>query len=239
MRRKGAFKDQLTATERCISAGIAPRWQLFVTKRCLKELDEFLKLIYDLNLFKRCEEIGQKFEVFIGGITPEGNGYEIEDIRPEESDLNLIPDELIAIAREGLAMLGQPEYMLLAELAETDTPPNIHVSPPCLAVNADYDVYPNIAEPTEWWRLGNLKSDGVDKILKRFRDETTPGMKANRSLPISVLAKAYGDPNSKKLYDKNDLIYRFMHQWGAGKSIMRHTVLTEIQGREGSVKWTL
>ena len=40
MRRRGAFRDQLTATERCLDAGIAPRWQLFLTKRCLAELDD-------------------------------------------------------------------------------------------------------------------------------------------------------------------------------------------------------
>lgn len=215
MRRNGAFRDQLTATERCLSAGIAPRWQLFLTKRCLNELDKFLGLIYDLNLFKRCEDMGRKFEVFIGGMSPEGNGYEIDNLRIEASDLHLIPNELLAISREGLVMLGQPEDKLLIELTECDTPPNMDANIPSLAVNADYNVYPNLAEPTEWWRLGNLKTDGIDKILRSYHDETTPGMKTNRTLPISVLAKTYGDPNSKKLYDKNDLITRLMHQWGA------------------------
>jgi len=34
MRREGAYRDNILATERLIEAGIAPRWQLFVTKRC-------------------------------------------------------------------------------------------------------------------------------------------------------------------------------------------------------------
>jgi len=38
MRRKGAYRDQLLATERCLGAGIAPRWQLFITKRNLHDL---------------------------------------------------------------------------------------------------------------------------------------------------------------------------------------------------------
>jgi hypothetical protein len=50
MRRKGAFRDQLAATERLLEVGIAPRWQLFITKRCLNELDAFLRLIDDLKL---------------------------------------------------------------------------------------------------------------------------------------------------------------------------------------------
>ena len=214
MRRKGAFREQLTATERCLAAGIAPRWQLFVTKRCLTELDGFLQLIHDHRLFERCAEMGRRFEVFIGGISPEGNGYDIDNLRLEEGDLRLIPKELLSISREGTDLLGQPEYLLLAELMKCDAPPDMSVNFPCLAVNADYDVYPNLAEPTKWWLLGNLKIDGIDKIMINYRDEKTPGMRANCNIPIRDLAKAYGDPTSKNLYDRGDLISRFMHQWG-------------------------
>jgi MoaA/NifB/PqqE/SkfB family radical SAM enzyme len=214
MGRKGAFKEQITATERCLDVGIAPRWQLFLTKRCLGEFDEFLKLINDMDLHRRCERIGHKFQVFIGGISPEGNGYYIEDLRLEEDDLQFIPPDLISITRERLELLGVPKYKLLANLMKCDEPPNLQAGIPSLAVNADYDVYPNSAEPTEWWRLGNLKTDGVDSIIKTYRDGLTPGMQANRTIPLSRLAKKYGNPASKKLYSKEDLIRRFMHQWG-------------------------
>ena len=212
--RKGAFKDSLIATERLINAGIAPRWQLFLTKRGLKDLDPFLRLIYELNLHKRCEAIGQKFEVFIGGISPEGNGYNLEEFRLEEEDVALLPNELTDICREGTDLLGQPEYSLLDSLLHDDSPPNMDADIHSIAINASYDVYPNIAEPTKWWQLGNLKTDGVDTVLKAYRDETTPGMRANREIPIHELAKRYGCENSKKLYSKDDLVCRFMHQWG-------------------------
>lgn len=215
MNRKGAFRDQLIATERCLAAEIAPRWQLFITKRCLNELDEFLRLIYDLKLFERCRKIGCDFEFFIGGITPEGSAYEIESLRPEESDLGMIPEQLISISRDGVNNLGQPEYKQLAELTKRNDPPNIEIHPACLAITADYDVYPNIAEPAEWWRLGNLKKDGIGTILNSFFNEAVPVMKANRTVPVSELARTYGNANSKKLYDKDDLISRFIHEWGA------------------------
>ena len=214
MRRKGAFRDQLAATERCIEAGIAPRWQLFITKRCLGELKEFLRLMHELDLFRRCGHIGGKFEFFSGGISPEGCGYEIEDVRLEQSDLELIPHELITLSRDGLNMLGQPERDLLEELMHDDNPPLISANFPCVAVDADLNVYPNMAEPAEWWRLGNLKSDGIDSILKAYRDGFTPGMTANNTIPMSELAGRYGVPNSQKLYDQSDLVCRFMHQWG-------------------------
>lgn len=214
IRRKGAFKDSLLATERLLEVGIAPRWQLFITKRCVGELDEFTRLIYDLDLHKRCEDIGRKFEVFINGMSPEGNGYELIDFFIDEDDLSLIPNGFIEICRKGTELLGQPEYVLLEELLNDDNPPNVAANTPTVFVNADFDVYPNVAEPTEWWRLGNLKTDGVDAILKAYRDETTPGMKMNREVPISELARRFGDSSSTKLYHKDDLICRFLHQWG-------------------------
>ena len=212
--RNGAFKDNLLATEHLLEAGIAPRWQLFVTKRGLGDLEQFLKLIYDLDLHKRCESIGQKFEVFIGGISPEGNANTLENERIEQSDIALIPRGLIDICREGLDLLGQPEYTLIESMLHDDTPPNLSANMHSISVNADYDVYPNIAEPAEWWRLGNLKTGGVDAIIKAYRDETTPGMRANREIPVSELVLRYGDKNSAKLYHKDDLVSRFMHQWG-------------------------
>jgi len=212
--RTGAFKDNLLATERLIEAGIAPRWQLFITKRGLADLETFLRLIYDLDLHKRCEAIGQKFEVFIGGVSPEGSGYKLEDERIEKSDLLLIPKGLIDICREGIELLGQPEHMLLDSLLCDNTPPNIWENIPSISVNADFDVYPNIAEPAEWWRLGNLKTDGIDVILKAYRYETTPGMRMNRKLAVSELARRYGDKSSTKLYRRDDLVCCFMHRWG-------------------------
>ena len=213
-RRKGAFADNLLATKRLLEVGIAPRWQLFVTKRGLPDFDQFLRLIYELDLHKRCEDIGQKFEVFIGGISPEGDGYDLEDIRIEESDITQIPAELISICREGIDLLGQPEYILLESMQNDSSPPNLSANVRSISINADYDVYPNIAEPAEWWRLGNLKTDGVDKILKAYLNETTLGMKANREIPLSELAERYGNKTSKKMYHKDDLTSRWLHQWG-------------------------
>ncbi|WP_421907885.1 hypothetical protein [Methanolacinia petrolearia] len=213
-RRTGASRDNLLATEQLLAAGIAPRWQLFITKKCLNELNEFVKLISHLKLVERCLLIGQKFDFFIGGMSPEGNGYELDRERLELDDLALIPEAMTRLSRNGLYLLGKPESELYVELVKTDSPPNIDTNVKSLVVNADFDVYPNVAEPTKWWRLGNLKRDGVDTIMKAYRDETTPGMRANRSMPISELTRRYGDPYSRKLYQKSDLICRFMHQWG-------------------------
>ena len=217
MRRKGAFLDQITATERCLTAGIAPRWQLFLTKRCLHELPDFLYLMKHLKLRERCEQIGGQFEFFIGGISPEGNGFGIENERIEKGDLALIPQEMIALSRDGLDGLGEPENELLPELLSCSTPPERYPTP-WLFIDADFDVYPNIAEPTTWWKLGNLKTDGVERIMKTYMDGATPGMTANNTFPVSVLAERFGNPNSTKLYTCDDLICRILHEWRVEQS---------------------
>jgi len=45
VRRKGAFRDNLLATERCLAVGIRPRWQFFLTKRAIPELADFVDLV--------------------------------------------------------------------------------------------------------------------------------------------------------------------------------------------------
>ena len=192
-RRKGAYADNLLATERLLEVGMTPRWQLFLTKPWLCDLNGFLRLICELKLQKRCEAIGHNFEVFIGGISPEGNGFEIDQLRIDKEDLAFIPSSLIDICREGINLLGQPEHELLGLMATEDSPPNISANTPCVSINAAFDVYPNIAEPTQWWHLGNLRTDGIDVVMERYINQSTPGMKANREIPLCTLASRYGD----------------------------------------------
>ena len=63
-----------------------------------------------------------------------------------------------------------------------------------------------------------MSRDGIQMLgnpeNELYRDETTPGMRANRTIPLSELTQKYGNQNSCKLYHKDDLICRFMHQWG-------------------------
>ena len=56
-RRRGAFQDCLAATAALVRAGIRPRWQLFVTRRLLSELDDLLaRTDYALRITNNAEE---------------------------------------------------------------------------------------------------------------------------------------------------------------------------------------
>ena len=109
-----------------------------------------------------------------------------------------------------------------------------------LAVDADFDVYPNNAEPMPWWKLGNLKTDGIDAVIKAYRDETPPGMRVNREMPI-MEARRYGNPESTALRP-SDLLSRWLRMWGEdymkGGNDMKHIeIVTEFQPTLGA-SWT-
>jgi len=214
--RKGAFANNLAAVENLLKVGIAPRFQIFLTKGCFGnrslDLDKLLKLIYSRELHKRCEAIGQKFEVFISGMAPEGAAYDIEDYRIEESDIKLIPQSLIDISREGTKLLGEPEYILHKRLLANNSPPNLITNPPCLYITCNYDVYPNYASPGKAWLLGNLKTDGIEFVMNNFINENTVAMQTNKTMPISRLAQQYGMAESKKMYGDDSLVARYLYQ---------------------------
>ncbi len=214
MRRKGAFRDLLKATERCLAVGISDRSVNSSRYRTA------LAAVSDKTVSQRAGRVYeadngvQHIKLFYRRYFAGGLWNEIENERLEKVDLRYIPDEMTALSRDSISMLGRPECDLLGELLLDNTPPNVSANFPCVSVDADYNVYPNIAEPTKWWCLGNLKTDGVGTILKAYFDGTMPGMVANKTIPVSELAQQYGNPDSTKLYARDDLVCRFLHQWG-------------------------
>jgi hypothetical protein len=217
--RRGAFRDCLLATERTIEAGIRPRWQVFLTKRLVPELDALVALVDELDLERRVRALGHDFELFLHGASPDGAAYEIEDLRPTVDVLDAIPDYLAEKTcayqkKEGLAdCLGRAEADWLPELLRWDAP--MAEMPPTLVfmVTPELDVYCNLGEPTPGWRLGNLRADGLDALLARFERDETPGLQAMFHVPVSELAAAYGRPDSRLLYEREDLIVRWIKQW--------------------------
>ena len=64
-RRKGAYRDSLTATERLLEAGMKPRWQLFANTRGMGELGGLLTLADKMRLPQRVGGLGGKFDIFV------------------------------------------------------------------------------------------------------------------------------------------------------------------------------
>jgi hypothetical protein len=113
-RRRGAFRDALIATERLLTAGIRPRWQWFFTKRIIPDLPGLIELSRDLRLVERCEALGGPFTLFIHCPSPDGEGWNLEHLRPTLRDLERLPSWLREQSEKHIGQpLGEPEGRLV------------------------------------------------------------------------------------------------------------------------------
>ncbi|CAG0935071.1 hypothetical protein TFLX_03896 [Thermoflexales bacterium] len=229
--RRGYFKDCLLATHRLLEAGIRPRWQLFLTQQALPELDGFAALIEALHLDQRVQQFGQEFEVFVRTPAPDGAAYHIENVRPTVDALAVIPQYLAEKTRQynGAVTLeecvGAAEADWIPELLKNDDPFNTYPETLAFMVTPDLDVFSNIGEPMPWWKLGNLQTDGVDQVMQRFENDEVWGLHGNFRVPVSQLAQAYGRPASRLLYARDDLVLRWLREWGEDQWRNRNTPL--------------
>ena len=219
-RRSGAFRDSLVATERLLAEGIYPRWQLFLTEKLVPELDEFVELVHSLDLDHRVATLGGEFCVFLNTPVPDGEGFHIEHLRPSADVLERIPEYLRSKTMKHFHAsnirdaLGKTEAEWVKELKSSEEPYASIPSILAFMITPHLDVFTNLGETTPWWSLGNLQTDGIDMVLKRFETSSVPGLYGLFHVPIGQLAEKYGRPESMLLYAKSDLIRRWLRLWG-------------------------
>ena len=97
----------------------------------------------------------------------------------------------------------------MPELLEDNSPLNEESEILAFMVDADFNVYPNFGEIVEWWCLGNVKKDGVGKIMDNFISRNSPGMKMNFEIPVRYFAEKYGKQDNERLWAKVDLVQKW------------------------------
>lgn len=218
--RKGAFKDNLIATEKLIEEGIAPRWQIFLNEKNKSELDDFVKIVEDLDLENKVQSIGKEFEIYVYIPAPDGEAFNLEDIRPKEDIYSLIPQYLrdktlkYLKTKDMKEVLGYKEKELLPTLLEDNNCLNDYPSILSLMITSNLDVYCNAGELKPWWCLGNLNSDSVEDIMANYINNKPLGLKLMYEIPISQITKEFGDTNGEKIYAKEDLIRKYIRMYG-------------------------
>jgi hypothetical protein len=219
-RRKGAFRDALTATERLLEVGMKPRWQLFLTTRVIREMADFLKMVERLRLRERVAALGGRFDLFLHTPGPDGCAVGIETIRPTLRELKALPAEIVETAR---AYFGEQELRwrmeseLLSEIArDGDGFPYAYSNPERLwmVIKSNWDVFTNVAACDEWWKIGNLRADSVATIVERFTGNDCPGLHTIYSVPPGELAERYGNPEGERIYSsKDDLLSLYVGRY--------------------------
>ena len=219
VRRRGSFRESILATERLLDAGIRPRWQLFLTRTILRELPAILRMADRMDLGARTAALGGEFVIFAHTPGPEGEAWNIEHLRPTVEDIAQVPAALLASSRRHLgADLGRAEGEIVEELlAEDPRFPSAYAYPDKLGfyITSDWDVYANMGEMAPWWRIGNLLTEPLDAIIGSLEDNRPLGYQTIFGVSAAELARRFGRPGSRLLYDPGDLRARWARMWCA------------------------
>lgn len=204
--RKGAFRELLSATEKLLEHGIAPRWQVFVNKKNINELQALIELSKDMLLSEKCKNIGQEFKLFVHQGSCDGENEKLYDIRITDEDIIHIPKEF-------QHCLGETENKLYNELIQDNSTENLVSNSPVFYVTKDFDVYPNYSQISSWWFLGNIKRDNIEKVINNYINNTSLAQNSRLTVPICEMVKVCGNPNSNRLFDKGDYITYILNQY--------------------------
>ena len=198
--RKGAFQELLHATEILIANQIAPRWQAFINEENKDEIVQLLSLIDSLKLEERCSTFHETFKFFVHSGSCDGENRKLYKIRIEKDH---IPEALIPYYMDYEKVLTEREC---CSLLRNDTSNVVYHNGDAIVLNISnqYDVYFNFTHMTQAWRIGNLKSDNQDEIIRKIKEEDIPALNLARRIPVCELAEKYGDKQSDKAFFIDD-----------------------------------
>jgi hypothetical protein len=214
--RQGNFRDCLTAIGILLDAGIAPRIQMFPLKTNIRDLENLEGILRDLDLEKRVAELGGEFTCFLNAdFDPMGEGFNLEEYRINRTDAFSLPSYFIEktlkhFKMETIDKLWPTEKELLPSLLENAQP--LKDTPRIISfhIKSDFNAYPNCGEDSEWWCLGNLKTDGIHMVIDTFINHGNLGLRLNYETPIRYLARKYGNRDGIALYSRDALVHRWI-----------------------------
>lgn len=217
--RKGAYGEILEAIEILLQNKISPRIQVFVNKENIEELGHIEALLRSLQLESRCSAFGGCFSFFLHQGSCDGENEKWYDSRVTPEDLEKIPPVLKAYTLRHfgtdslLEVFGKTERELCEELAEDFSTASYVTDCPVFYVDRDFNVYPNITAPAPHWRLGNLKTDGAETVLKNYAESSSLAQHVRLTVPLCVIGKAQGDKTSRRLFTKGDYITFLLNRY--------------------------
>lgn len=216
-RRRGAFAEIMKAIDLLLENGIAPRIQIFIHRENAEEMPFLEELVEALR--PRVAAIGQDLAAFVHQGSCEGENEKLYDIRVTPEEVKRIPPELAAATLKHFqktdlsGVFGQTEGALVKELSADVSTQSFVTDTPIFYIDKDFYVYPNASEPTRWWRLGNLKTGGCEAVLQNYRDSASPAQRIAAHVPVCDMAKACGDPKSRRLFVKGDYLAYLLNRY--------------------------
>ena len=199
--RKGAFRELLKATDALLEHGISPRWQGFLNEENREELVSLLRLSGELGLARRAEAFGGEFRFFVHAGSCDGENRKLYPIRIRREH---IPGELVPYYH-GYDRLSA-ERELCAAWRDEPSPfvPRGGGDRAVLYVSNGYGLYFNFTHMRPEWKIGDLRADPAEELVRRFTEEDTPALRAARGISLGELVRRYGDPRSDRVFEEED-----------------------------------
>ena len=198
--RKGAFAELLKATDILLENGISPRWQVFLNEENRPEAVDLLHLSNALKLPERTASAGGSFRFFVHAGSCDGENMNLYPIRICR---NHVPEELVPYFLNYEDNLTEREWCRQWQ----DNTSHVELHPEddlVLYVSNTYDLFFNFTHMKPEWRIGNLKKDPMEELIRRIQEEDTPALREARRIPLGELVERYGDENSEKLFEEAD-----------------------------------
>ena len=216
--RTGAYREMKVAIERVLKHKIAPRIQIIVNKENILELNHVVRLVQELELEKRCEAIGQEFSLFIHQGSCEGENTQFYKDWLTKDDLNKIPEYIV---KKTIKHFNQPsiehcfghtEETLYKHMINNQEIKSMVVDDVVFYIDKDLFVYPNVGV-NKWWSLGNIKKEGVKKILENYRSNRSIAQMIMTTVSVSEIVRKIGDVKSQRLFHEEDYYMYCLNQY--------------------------
>lgn len=215
--RKGANIDIIKGTNVLLQNGIIPRWQFYYNKIGLNEINDLIKLIDDMNLHKRANELGGEFVFHAVTFDSDGIGFRNHNYRIEKNEIDIIPQSLLENSERysGKKSMFTSESEYYEELFDSNELlelPREHWL--WFFITSDWNVYPNFMGIAPWWKIGNLKEDEWNKIITNYVCDNCLGLKTFSNMKIQYLIRKYCNRKSNKVYtSKKDLLVYLVNRY--------------------------
>ncbi len=198
--RRGAFAELLRATDVLLGHGILPRWQAFIHEENRAELTELLRLSEEMELPRRAEAAGGAFRFFVHPGTCDGENRRLYPIRIRRAH---IPEELIPYYLN--YERNFPESELCGRWRDDDSRFVPHNGEEIvLYVAGNFDLFFNFTHMRPEWRIGNLKEDPAEELVRRVVEEDIPALRTARETSLGELVRHFGDPASDRAFEEDD-----------------------------------
>ena len=139
-------------------------------------------------------------EIIIHEGSCDGNNRKLYDIRINKHS---VPDEVKPYYLEYSNILSEKECIEILKDDKSHYLPH-NDKEIVLYITSDLNVYFNFTNPSPAWKIGNIKDDEIDDIVRKAVEEDIPAIMLSKTITMKELVKKYGNYDSNRVFSVDD-----------------------------------